>query len=797
VLLLSILVSCTNAGQETAATVVPPTPTAPVLATSETSAADRDRRFIVIATDAPNPPFTQFDQFGNVTGFNNALMDNIAATADFDYEFVVTPHEGVLESIATNSTQDFDAVMSALIAPATPMPGIAYTEPYLEIGQVLVVLADEKEIVSYRDIQPGMKIGVQGNSSGEETARGIVGLDDTTLSIYENDTQALQALIDEAVDAVIIDSYSAEYYSQTFPEQLKIAGGEGRAAWISSKAYVMAVSARDASLLERLNRAITQVKNNRVIERLTVAWLITPGEEEAIDPGESRVGTPANELIIGVVGMLADMDPARPPDLLSWEIKNNTMSGLFMFNSSNELVPILAADFPAISEDKLEYTIRLRRDMRFPDGSEFTADDVQWSINRSRALGNFLINDILKDSNDDNFADEDAVQVIDPFTVKFVLQEATAYFPNLLATPPYFPISRECYGEALALTSSCGGIGPYTIVNWEANERIRLKANPEWPGRPAPAFENIQVRFYEDATSLRRALEELKSIDMAWTGLPFDTFAELGSKDLDGDGNVDFRTWEGPSFFKSYLIFEQNTPPWDSKKVRQAVAYAIDRAALASGVFGGGRQPLLSPVPNSIPGHTPVLPERNLGRARSLLLEEGYNQTNPLPITIWYLNDGRYSAVEEAYANALKAQLEETEVFQVTLSSATWEVYQTQIYSCAYPAYLMGWPSPGKPTDYLDITSWIDFFVQNSSQNFCSNYESEAMNELVAAAKAELEPAARMALYAQIQQLWADELPTLDLTQEPRRAVSLTTVDNVRIDALGLLHYEVLTKGGG
>ena len=71
------------------------------------------------------------------------------------------------------------------------------------------------------------------------------------------------------------------------------------------------------------------------------------------------------------------------------------------------------------------------------------------------------------------------------------------------------------------------------------------------------------------------------------------------------------------------------------------------------------------------------------------------------------------------------------------------------------------------------------------------------MDELVKAAREETDPALRMDIYAQIQTLWADELPTLDISQEPRRALSLTKVEGVGMDALGLLHYELLTKGGG
>ena len=184
------------------------------------------------------------------------------------------------------------------------------------------------------------------------------------------------------------------------------------------------------------------------------------------------------------------------------------------------------------------------------------------------------------------------------------------------------------------------------------------------------------------------------------------------------------------------------------------------------------------------------------GPARELLRVEGYTEATKLSITLWYVNDGRYSANEEAYATAIKAQLEETGVFQVELAGAGWDEIRLQISQCGLPAYLLGWPSPGQPTSYLDVSSWTDFFVINTDRVFCSNYESERMTNLVADARAEVEEGARLELYGRIQTLWAAELPTLPLTQEPRRAVSLPTIDGVRIDALGLMHYEWLTKAG-
>ncbi len=760
----------------------------------------RDRDFVVIATDAPLPPFTRFDEFGNVEGFDSAVMENIAAIAGLEYEFVVTPHQGVLDILATGNSVDFDAVMSSLLVPETGQEGIVYTEPYLEVGQVLLVLADEKELLSHEDLRPGMAIGVQHGSYGEQTALEILQIgEDDLFNEYEKADQVVQALLDETVRAVIIDSHSADYFAESFPQQLQISGGDGDEAWISRKSYGIAVAANNSELLAKLNDAIAQMKADQVIKRLTVAWLILDDlPAGSIDPGESRVGTPAGEFFIGVIGKLEDMDPASSSsDFINWEIMNNSMSGLYRFSAENELQPVLAESMPTISEDKLEYTIQLKQGLLFPDGSDFTAEDVRWSVIRASRLGNFLVNSTLMDANEDNFADADAVQVMDPFTVKFILQEPTAHFPSLLATPPYFPISDECYAETADPGSSCGGLGPYTIANWDGGDRIRLEANPQWPGRPAPAFENIIVRFYDDVAGMRKSLAEFQSIDLAWSGLPYSDFVELQNQDLDGDGSPDIKPWDGPATFKSYLIFEQKTSPWDSKQVRQAVAYALDRNAIVEDVFGGSRIPLLSPIPDAIPGHESVLQATDHEMVRSLMLEAGYTPDNPLEITIWFVNDGRYSAQEEQYINAISDQLEATGVFLVDISGAPWDQFRVQISQCGYAAYLLGWPSPGRPADTLDPSSWTDFFVENTDRVFCSNYESAEMDELLLASRKENDAALRAGVYAQIQALWANELPTLDITQEPRRALSLAKVDDVGIDALGLLHYELLTKGGG
>ncbi|GAB4159421.1 MAG: hypothetical protein Fur0021_30310 [Candidatus Promineifilaceae bacterium] len=785
-LLALLLLGCQNEPETAAPTASPTEPAAAVPTvdiTAATPAAVSDLSFITIAIDAPFPPFEDIDEFGTIIGFDADVMANIAPQAGFEYEFVVTSYdEGFLPSVASG---EFDAAMSALVIPEEPPAGIAYTTPYLEVGQVLVVRANETAIQSYRDIQPGVPIGVEENSSGAETAAQI-GIPTADLHLFASIPAALQALIDGVVDGVIIDSDDAEHFTTTYFQQLKIAGGSGRDAWISRKAYGIAIAANNEPLQQALNEAIAQVRGDGTIDRLARAWLI---EDDTIRAGESLIGTPANELVIGISGALKDLDPADlQPDLISWEIKSNTMSGLFWHTADNQLTPLLF-DTLVVSEDKKEYTFSLRDGIVFPDGSSLSADDVRWSVLRSARLGNWLVNAFLKDENGDGFADEDAVTVVDALTVKFTLATPISYFPSLLATPPYFIISDECFSPNADPQSSCGGIGPYTIQEWVVGEKLQLKANPQWPG-PAPAFENIQVRFYPSPQRMRESLA-IGAIDLAWTGLADSDLLEL--RDM-----PEYRLWTGPASFKSYLIFVHDKAPWNVPQVRQAAAYAVDRQQLADQIFQGIRTPLYTPIPDGVPGHAPTQPERNLDEARRLLAFAGYTPERPLPITLWYISDGRYTNLEQAYANAIKLQLEETGVFQVTLQGAPWETFRNEKSACNYPAYLMGWPAPNQPVSYADGMSWLYYFLRRTD-TVCSNYENPAMETLLTELEAldPLQVDLRLAKYGEIQALWAEDLPALDLTQSPRMAVALPTVKNVIIDDMGLLHYEALTKGGG
>lgn len=750
-------------------------------ATVSPAQATLEATFVTVATTAPYPPFEYFDEFGTVIGFDAAVLDELMTRMERDHEFVVTNFDGMLASVAGG---EFDLAISPLID--TEMEAdVAFTEPYLEVGQVLVVLANEREVQNVQDLRPGMLVGVVADSFGQKTALEALAVPETDLQFYSTVADALQGLIDGEVRGVVIDHDDANQFAETYFQQLRVVGGPGREAWISSRQFVIAVDAARPALLAELNNAIQSMRQDGATDQLVREWLAS---DETIEAGESLVGTPDDVLVIGVSGPGASADPAEQPSLLGWEIKRNTMSGLVMFDAAGNLAPVLATDFPQVSADGLEYTFVLQSGLSFPDGTPLTAETVKWSIDRASAGGNWHVNAFLKDADANFIADSDAVQVLGPNSVKIILKEPTSYFLSVLATPPYYVANQACYAANETPGTTCSGIGAYEIGEWEQGDRLLLRANQNRPAAIIPPLvENVQLRFYTDPTQMQNALE-IEAIDAAWTGFP-----DTARRGL--EGTAGFTAWPGPTTFKSYLVFEQSQPPWDNPTIRQAAALAIDREALVNDVFGPQRLPLFSPVPDDVPGHIASLPGRDLDQARDLLAFLGYTEESPLEITLWYLNDGRYTVLEETYARRIAEQLEETGVFQVTLEAAPWEVYSVQMSACEYPAFLLGWPPVGWPTRYPAAMGWMEYFVTNTDL-LCSNYTSPQMDELVAQLKGlgPLDVEGQNAVYAEMQTLWATEYPTLELSQSWPWLVGRESVQNVQFDNMGLLLYGLLTK---
>lgn len=485
----------------------------------------------------------------------------------------------------------------------------------------------------------------------------------------------------------------------------------------------------------------------------------------------------AKPVVMGTTDRITVLDPAKCYDFFTWEVFNNIGEGLLKYKpGTTELESGLAESYE-ISPDGMEYTFKLREGMKFTDGAPLDAAAVKWSIDRVMRLDldpSWLVSAFV-----------DRVEVVDTYTVKFVLKKAVSYFPSLVATVPYFPVSPKSYPENDVAEPTVGHYGPYKIKKWVRDVELDLEANPDYYGTP-PKSKEFVIKFYKDAPTLRMAVET-GEIDIAWkTLMPMDVL------DLKSKGVLTVEEVPGP--YIRYIVCRCNKPPFDDVRLRRAVAAAIDRKRICEEVYKGTVSPLYSMIPMGMWSHIDAFKEeygeRNLELAKELLREAGYSETNPFEFELWY-TPTHYGDLEADVAAVIKESLEETGMMKVTLKSAEWATYAAEyIAAGVMPIFLLGWYP-----DYIDPDDYTTVFLHSEwSPDLGVFYSNPQMDEWLDQASVETDMTRRTELYEKIQRLMAEEAPVIPFFQGVLTAAFWPNVRGVVLDPTMLLRYYLIYK---
>jgi peptide/nickel transport system substrate-binding protein len=474
-------------------------------------------------------------------------------------------------------------------------------------------------------------------------------------------------------------------------------------------------------------------------------------------------GTGEGVIVVGTTDKVTVLDPADSYDFHTWEIHHNTMDTLLHYiPGTTELEPGLATGFE-VSDDGLEYTFTLVEGVNFPDGTPFNADAVKWSYDRVVRLEgdpNWLVTSFVEN-----------VEVVDEYTVKYILLAPVAYFPLLVATQPYSPISPNCYSEdAIDADSMCGGVGPYKITSWERDVEMVLEAYDGYPGA-APMTAKIIVKYYADATTMRLAVES-GEIDIATKTLNPTDYADLEAAGV-------LQVIQGPGAQIRYICFNVTTPPFDQAAVRQAIGAAVDRDAITATAFQGTHDPLYSMVPMGMWSHIDAFSERDLDAAIQLLQDAGYSEDNKLVMDLWW-TPTHYGPTEADVATILKDNLEETGLIEVNLQNTEWATYKEYMNAGSMPVFLLGWYP-----DYLDpdnyTWSWGHSEASDDMGIFYSNPDMDALLEAGQVATP-VDSDERKAIYEAAQKLWEEDPPTIPLTQGSLFIVAQPGIGGIVLD---------------
>jgi len=551
-------------------------------------------------------------------------------------------------------------------------------------------------------------------------------------------------------------------------------------------------------LVSRLCRAVSRrqwrlIAQSLGLFSLCVSLIVACGGPA---PDGASLGDEAaanDRITLGTTLQARTLDPADAYEIFPGILLYNLGDRLYTYApGTTDLVPQLATAMPTISADGLTYTIPLRQDVVLHDGTPFTAAVMAFSIQRFMEMGGrpaFLLAEKIE-----------SVEATGDYELTITLQSPFAAFPALLTFWGVTPVPPDSYAiePGTFQPDSFIGSGPYTLASF-SSDVIQLDANPDYWGEP-PANQGVDIQIFSSAANLYNTFRT-GGLDVAYQTLDPEQIASLEQEASTGGWQV----IEAGTTVINYMSVNQKIEPFDDGRVRQAMAAMIDRPLINERVFQGQAEPLYSLIPTSFEVYEPVFQaaygDGNFALAEELLRQAGFSEANPFTFEIWYPSA---STPRSIVANTLKESIEQalpglvTVNVQTAESATLWE----NVDKGVYPTVLANWYP-----DYYDADTFIQPFMsceqgspetlceQGASQGTGSFYYSERANELIAQQRAESDPEARQAIFRELQQLLAEDVPYIPLWQNKDYVFAQAGVDGVAIQPtqqflLGLISKE-------
>jgi peptide/nickel transport system substrate-binding protein len=462
-----------------------------------------------------------------------------------------------------------------------------------------------------------------------------------------------------------------------------------------------------------------------------VAWvaiaLVGCSTGSRVDLGDDSSGN----LVAAIAGEPDQLDPHKTSAYFSFEVLENVFDTLVAPDANLEMRPALAESWN-VSPDQLAWTFHLRHGVTFHDGSPLRADDVVYSFRR-------IIDQKL--ANADKFSAVTGVTAPDQSTVRITLKQPT---PNLLTNLGGFKgvaIVLRRNVESGQIATHPIGTGPFAFASQKSGDSIVLKANKAyWAG--APKVSGVTFRFISEPST---ALSALQAGEIDWT----DAIPPQRVAALKNDDSITLAATPSNDYW--YLALNEARDPWKDVRVRQAIAYAIDRDAIVQATSYGTAVANQLAIPKGNPWYTPYGAYRHdVEKAKSLLAEADAKPKN-LDMLVTTEYPETVTAAQIIADNLAPLGIT---VNIRTVDFATWLDEQNNGH---FDMLMMGWLGNIDPDDFYYAQHHTD--GSSNAQKF-SNPE---VDRLLDAGRVETDRNARADDYAKAATIIADQVSYLYL----------------------------------
>lgn len=452
------------------------------------------------------------------------------------------------------------------------------------------------------------------------------------------------------------------------------------------------------------------------------------------------------------------LDPQRASTVSSANILRDVYEGLTEIDPDGEIRPAAASHW-TMSSDGLRYEFELRADARWSDGTELRAEHFVTGFRRALdpRTGSPSAQLLLPIANASAVLEGQAppetlgVKALSPRRLQITLARPTAYFLGVLTHPISFPTPPDA--SIAQRREARVGNGAYRLDRWTPNASLELVRNPFYWNRAAVQIDRVVYLPTEDGDA---ELKRYRAGEIDVTGsIPLVQAPKIRAR-----FGSELRI--APYLGSYYYAINVTRPPFaGNRKLRQALALAIDREVIVERVMNGLAIPAYGWVPpgiaNYIPQHVVWAEwprERRLAEAKRLYAEAGYSAAHPLSIELLYNTSDDHKRIATVIAAMWKQNLGvRTEMvnqeFKVYLSTRRARRV-TQIFRA-------GWIA-----DYDDASSFLDLISSYSADND-TGWSHPRYDALLREASITIDPVKRAGLLASAESLMLDDMPVIPI----------------------------------
>lgn len=478
-------------------------------------------------------------------------------------------------------------------------------------------------------------------------------------------------------------------------------------------------------------------------------------------PAESQTATPAGQPKSGGTIRIArpadatTLDPRVASDNPSILVLDLLFNPLVRRETNLKIEPELATEWTSSSDAKV-WTFKLRNDVTFHDGTKMTASDVVFTFES-------LLDPNFVSRRRDLFSVVDKVEATDEYTVRFTLKSPYAEFLDNLTVIGIVP---KAYVEKVGdekFAQAPIGTGAFVFKEWVKETRIGMTKNPNYFKKGLPYLDEVIMRpLTED--SVRIAALQAGEIDLFQRNVSPEMIEQLKNDQR-------FVFLKAPWVYYHFVTLNTKVKPLDNQKVRQAIAYAIDRNTIVNDILKIGT-PGTGPISAKSEFYNPDLPYYTYDpkKAKQLLAEAGYPNGFEITVTTFTYPDNK--RVGEMVQNYL------AEVgIKANLEVLDWGVF----FSKAYPPkreYQVANTAIGAVGP---DAAMYGMFHSKAGANI-ADYSNPEVDRLLDAGRQEVDTAKRKQIYDQAVKLVLEDSPIIFVANQEIPAVHASYVKGFELN---------------